>query len=134
MALTNPIMASLFYVACSRAKHCLYVFLQQDDPKVKQVQSALEEVEKAGALVINKDISDYEFCGVITHYNPERLGLLRVQDAAFDKASIQFFPSDVEKSGIKDLKVGSKIRFRPRLEGHITIACDLILVQENEPQ
>ena len=67
----------------------------------------------------------FSFAG---YYNPERMGMLKVQDPTFEKTTIQFFPSDIEKAGIKNIKIGSKIRFRPRLEGQLTIACDLILV------
>ena len=40
----NPIMASLIYVACTRAKHMLYVFVQQDDPKLKAFEDALKAI------------------------------------------------------------------------------------------
>ena len=38
-----------------------------------------------------------------------------------------FFPSDVAKANLKQLQVGTKVKFRPRAEGGITIACDLSL-------
>jgi hypothetical protein len=122
----NPIMASLIYVAATRAKHMLYIFLKRDDKaKTKAFVEALSHVKAAGSMVIEGSQSDFEFCGTVTHYNPQRVGWLTVEDPAFELNSIMFFPHDVQKSVLKNIKVGSKIKFRPRVEGQTTIACDL---------
>jgi len=53
------------------------------------------------------------------------VGWLSVEDPAFEQGSVMFFPSDVAKANLKQLQVGTKVKFRPRAEGGITIACDL---------
>ncbi len=123
----NPIMSSLIYVACTRAKHMLYVFVQENDPKRAAFEKALSVIKATGTMVLEGSKSDYEFLGRVTHYNPDRVGWLTVDDPAFQQGSVMFFPSDVAKADIKELKVGLKVKFRPRAEGHVTIACDLLI-------
>ena len=129
LPLSNPIMSSLVYVACTRAKHMLYICVKEGDPKLKELEDALSRIKSAGALVLEGSEHDFEFTGRVSHYNPSRCGWLTVEDAAFQKSTIMFFPSDVEKNGLEhDLKVGVKLKFRPKVEGPITIASDLKLV------
>lgn len=125
LPLSNAIMASLMYVACTRAKHMLYIFVQKSDAKLKVMQQALERLDRSGSMVVEGSSGDYEFAGTVTHYNPDRVGWLKVEDPAFEKGNIMFFPSDVHRAQIKNLKVGQKIIFRPRVEGYVSIACDL---------
>jgi hypothetical protein len=125
----NPIMASLIYVACTRAKHMLYVFVQADDPKRLAFERALAAIKQTGSMVIEGSKADFEFSGRVMHYNPERVGFLAVDDPGFSQGSVMFFPSDVARAQIKDLKPGTRVKFRPRVEGHLTIAGDLALVQ-----
>lgn len=125
LPLDHPIMASLFYVACSRAKHMLYILVQEKDPKREILQKALSSIDATGTMVLEGSGADYEFVGTVSHYNPQRVGWLKVNDPGFQKNTIMFFPSDVEKSGLVDLKVGHKLRFRPKVEGFATIACEL---------
>ena len=122
----HPIMASMIYVACTRAKHMLYVFVQENDPKREAFVKALSAIRSTGTMVLNGGShGDFEFVGKVTHYNPERVGWLSVEDPAFEQGSVMFFPSDVLKAELKDLRVGTKIKFRPKAEGGITIACEL---------
>jgi hypothetical protein len=125
LPLDHPIMSSLVYVACSRAKHMLYILVQERDPKRDVLQKALSSIDSTGTMVLEGSGADYEFVGTVAHYNPDRIGWLKVNDPGFQRNSIMFFPSDVVKSGIVDIKVGKKLRFRPRVEGLATIACDL---------
>ena len=125
LPLDNPIMSSLVYVACTRARHMLYVMVREDDPKRKAFEAALRQVKSTGSVVIEGSSADFEFAGTVTHWNRDRVGFLSVEDQAFQKSSIMFFPSDVARAGITDLKVGTKLIFRPRAEGSTTIACDL---------
>ncbi len=125
----NPIMASLIYVACTRAKHMLYVFIQENDPKRAAFEKALAAIKQTGTLVLEGSKADFEFSGRVAHYNPERVGWIAVDDPAFTQGSIMFFPHDAKAAGLSELKEGVKIKFRPRVEGHVTIACDLVLVQ-----
>ncbi len=132
LPLSNPMMASLVYVACTRAKHMLYVCVQEDDAKREAFTKALQEVEGHGALVLGGSDKDFEFSGTVSYYNPLRCGWITVEDAAFGKNSILFFPSDVTKSGLTDqIKVGTKLRFRPALEGYVSIASHLRLAKPN---
>ena len=129
LPVSNPIMASLIYVACTRAKHMLYICVRKNDPKRKAIEEALAEVRAKGALVLEGSDKDFEFNGKISHYNPARVGWISVEDAGFQKNSIMFFPFDVEKSGLTGkIKVGKRIKFRPKMEGQVSIACDLKLL------
>lgn len=125
LPIENPIMASLIYVACTRAKHMLYILIQQNDPKRSVFEKAIGAIKTTGAMVLEGSSADFEFVGTVSHYNPDRVGWLSVDDPAFQKSSIMFFPFDVTKEGLEDIKPGVKVRFRPRVEGYATIACDL---------
>ena len=128
LPMSNPIMTSLMYVACTRAKHMCYIFLQKDDLKRKIVEKYLSSMQFSGSLVIEGAITDARIKGVVTHYNPERVGVIKVEDPGFEKRQMLFFPKDVASSGIIEIKVGSKLIFRPKLEGQLTIASELVLV------
>lgn len=125
LPMSNPIMSSLVYVACTRAKHMLYLFVREDDPKCATLTEALSKVRQTGSLVIEGTRADYEFAGKITHYNPRRFGWLRVDDPAFERDKIMFFPHDVSSAGLGDVVVGATLIFRPRLDGQLPIAADL---------
>lgn len=128
LPIDNPIMASLVYVACTRAKHMLYVMVQKDDPKRAAFEAALKTIKTTGSMVLEGSDANFEFVGSVSHYNPERLGWLTVNDSAFEKSTIMFFPHDVKLAGLDGLKTGDSLRFRPRVEGHTTIATDLKMV------
>ena len=125
LPLDNPIMSSLVYVACTRAKHMLYIMVQKDDPKRAAFEAALKTIKNTGGMVLEGSDANFEFVGSVSHYNPDRLGWLTVNDPAFEKSTIMFFPHDVRAAGLDGLKVGDNLRFRPRVEGHSTIAADL---------
>jgi hypothetical protein len=131
LPLDNPIMASLVYVACTRAKHMLYIMVRKNDPKRAVFQSALKAVQSTGAMVLEGSDANFEFVGTVSHYNPERIGWLEVSDPAFGKSSIMFFPHDVESAGLKDLRSGDSLRFRLHIEGQTTIAADLKRMDKN---
>lgn len=121
----NPIMSSLIYVACTRAKHMLYIFVKEGESKQEHFRKALKKIGQSGSMTIDNSEGDFEFSGTVTHYNPERVGWLSVEDPAFEQGSVMFFPHDVGKSSLAEIKVGTKVKFRPRVEGNATIACDL---------
>lgn len=126
----HPIMASLMYVAFTRAQHMLFVFVKEsDDEKREALQGALKSIGGAGVMVVDRSEEDFVFSGRITHYNPDRMGWLQVDDPSFDTSGIMFFPSDVKAAGMVALKVGHRIKFRPRTEGGVTIACDLGVIE-----
>lgn len=131
LPLDNPIMASLVYVACTRAKHMLYVMVQKDDPKRAAFEKALRDIHTTGAMVLEGSDANYEFIGTVSHYNPERVGWLDVSDPAFEKNSIMFFPHDVKAANIDVIRRGDHIRFRPQAEGHATVATDLKFVDKS---
>lgn len=124
MPLSNPLMASLAYVACTRAKHMLYVFVQRNDLKRKAFEKALRSIKANGALVLNRDLGDHEFEGEVIYFNPERVGWLSVNDPAIEEGRIMFFPSDLS-GDLADVTVGDHLRFRLRKEGDVLIAVDL---------
>jgi ATP-dependent exoDNAse (exonuclease V) beta subunit len=125
LPLDNPIMSSLVYVACTRAKHMLYIMVQKDDPKRAAFEAALKTIKDTGGMVLEGSDANFEFVGSVSHYNPDRVGWLSVNDPAFEKSTIMFFPHDVKAAGLEGLKTGDNLRFRPRVEGHSTIATDL---------
>lgn len=125
LPIDNPIMASLVYVACTRAKHMLYIMVQKEDPKRAVFEAALKAIQSTGGMVLEGSEANFEFVGMVSHYNPDRLGWLTVNDPAFEKSSIMFFPHDVKLAGLDNLKNGDNLRFRPRVEGQSTIATDL---------
>jgi hypothetical protein len=125
LPIENPIMSSLIYVACTRAKHMLYIMVQKDDPKRAIFEAALKTIKNTGGMVLEGSDANFEFAGTVSHYNPDRLGWLTVNDPAFEKSTIMFFPHDVKAAGLDGLKTGDNLRFRPRIEGHSTIATDL---------
>ncbi len=135
LPIDNPIMSSLIYVACTRAKHMLYIMVQKDDPKRAAFEAALKDIKNTGGMVLEGSDANFEFAGIVSHYNPDRLGWLTVDDPAFEKSTIMFFPHDVKAAGLDGLKTGDKLRFRPRVEGHSSIATDLKLVKpEQRPE
>ncbi|MEJ2347240.1 MAG: NERD domain-containing protein [Gammaproteobacteria bacterium] len=130
LPIDNPIMASLIYVAATRAQHMLYILVQKDDPKRKAFQEALKLIQTAGATVLEGSDANFEFVGTVSYFNPNRVGWLSVEDPSFQKNSIMFFPHDVREAGLTDIGSGVKLRFRPRVEGQTTIATDLKPVNE----
>lgn len=125
MPLTNPIMSSLFYVACTRAKHMLYILVQKDDAKKEQLSRALDAVQRKGTMVVGETQSDHLYLGTVSYYNPDRLGWITVEDESTQKNSLMFFPSDLKAAGIEDVVVGSRLAFRVRVEGFAMVAADL---------
>lgn len=125
----HPIMASLIYVACTRARHMLYVMVREDDPKRKAFEAALHAIKTTGSLVLEGSNADFEFSGKVSHWNPDRVGWLAVDDPGFRQGSVMFFPHDVARADIASLSVGTRIKFRPRVEGFTTIATDLMIAQ-----
>ena len=121
----HPIMASLIYVACTRAKHMLFIMVHEEDEKRKSFAKALGSLKSAGTLTIEGPLHDFELVGKVTHWNPDRLGWLAVEESGFKQGGVMFFPHDVRQGGISRIKVGDRIRFRPRIEGFMTIASDL---------
>jgi hypothetical protein len=103
----------------------LYIMVQKDDPKRAAFEAALKTIKNTGGMVLEGSDANFEFVGSVSHYNPDRLGWLTVNDPAFEKSTIMFFPHDVRAAGLDGLKVGDNLRFRPRVEGHSTIAADL---------
>jgi len=131
LPVTNPIMSSLIYVAATRAKHMLYICVRKNDEKRKVLEKAISEIQAQGSLILEGSEKDFEFTGTVNHYNPDRVGWLTVSDSGFQKSSIMFFPHDVKKSGLGEkIKVGMKVKFRPRLEGSTSIACDIKLLED----
>lgn len=126
MPVSNPIMMSLLYVACTRAKHALYIAIRKNSDKKGALEVALSRVVDAGALVLEGSSADYQYIGTVTHYNPDRVGWLKVDDPAFQKSGIMFFPYDCEDANIT-VNVGTRIRFRPHVEGTMTYASHLIV-------
>jgi hypothetical protein len=124
MPLSNPIMASLVYVACTRAKHMLYIFIRANDPKRPDFEKAMKQIKFTGGVIIDNGLSDYEYVGKVLHYNPERVGWLEVDDPQLEQDRLMFFPADIKKAGIIGLRVGQQLKFRLRREGLASIAVE----------
>ena len=124
LPIDHPIMSSLFYVACTRACHMLYVFTREGDTKAVACKKAAAASKSAGALVIDQHAALHEFIGTVTWYDPQRVGWLSVAGQHLAKSSIMFFPHDAKKANL-DIKIGQKLRFTPKNEGHTVVASDL---------
>ncbi|MDE3268653.1 MAG: NERD domain-containing protein [Pseudomonadota bacterium] len=122
LPITHPIMASLFYVACTRAKHMLYLFGKEGDEKVEAFANAIAASRGTGSLLI--DTSLHDFVGTIIYYDAQRIGWLQVLGQNHYKSMVMFFPHDVRHAGIA-VEVGKKIRFTPRNAGYVIVASDL---------
>jgi hypothetical protein len=131
MPLTNPIMASLLYVACTRAKHMLYIFLQKDDAKKDVIQKAIDAISKKGSLIIGEPSHDHVYGGTVSYFNPDRVGWLTVDDTNLQRSTLMFFPSDLKAIGKDQIKVGTRLSFRVRLEGFAPIASDLKVLKSS---
>ncbi|WP_176737061.1 NERD domain-containing protein [Oligoflexus tunisiensis] len=129
MPLSNPIMASLLYVACTRAKHMLYILLQDDDPKKEAIQKAIDAISNKGSLVIGENSHDHAYAGTVSYFNPERLGWLTVEDPSLQRSTLMFFPCDLKDISKDKIEVGTRLSFRVRLEGFAPIATDLKLIR-----
>lgn len=121
----HPIMASLIYVACTRAKHMLYILVHEDDDKKLAFAKALRSIKSSGTLTLEGPLHDFELVGKITHWNPDRLGWLSVEESGFRQGGVMFFPHDIINAGMTGIRVGDRLKFRPRIEGFLTIAADL---------
>ena len=124
LPIEHPIMSSLFYVACTRARHMLYIFTRDGDAKTTACKKAAVAIKSAGALIIDSKAALHEFIGTVTWYDPQRVGWLSVAGQNLAKSSIMFFPHDVKKAGL-EIKIGQKLRFTPRNEGYAMVATDL---------
>lgn len=129
---SNPIMASLFYVACTRAKHMLYIMVKKGDAKHKAIVEALDSIGHKGAMVVDQSSSDSVLEGSVVYYDPDRFGWIKVEDPAYKGGHIMFFPHDIKKSGYYRLKVNDRLRFATRVEGYTTVAYNVSLAEGGE--
>src|SRR5205823_5538830 len=106
------------------------IFVRQDDPKFRLLENARRQISQSGMIILDQSDSQFEFVGTVTHYNPERVGWLSVEDRSSATNTIMFFPADVNRSAITEFKVGIKVKFRPRIEGFATIATDLTIATD----
>lgn len=130
MELSNPIMSSMMYVAATRARHLLVVMLREGDSKVAVVHAALQAAAvpgSTGALVIERSEDVFEAEGVVTFFDPDRMGSLSIDDGDRGRRSFLFFPYDLVRAGLGNIKVGMRLLFRPRQVGEVVVASDFRL-------
>jgi hypothetical protein len=130
MELSNPIMSSMMYVAATRARHLLVVMLREGDAKVDAVSSALKAAAvpgNVGALVIDRSEEVFEAEGVVTFFDPDRMGSLTIDDGDRGRRSFLFFPYDLVRAGLGNIRVGMRLLFRPRQVGDVVVASDFRL-------
>ncbi len=126
LPLDHPIMSSLFYVACTRAKHMLYIFAQEGSEKAQRLDEELSRIKDDGSVVLGGQGGRYELSGVVTHYNPERFGWIKVSSDGQERTrEVMFFPHDILQANIGSISVGQKLMFRAVSEGFVTIASDI---------
>ena len=129
LPIKHPIMASLFYVACTRAKHMLYLLGRKGDAKVEAFAKAIDNSASAGSLLIDPNASLHDFVGTVIYYDAKRVGWLSVVGQNLHKSMIMFFPHDCRKAGI-EVAVGKRIRFTPKNEGYVVVATDLRAIEK----
>jgi Nuclease-related domain/UvrD-like helicase C-terminal domain/AAA domain len=122
----HPIMSSLMYVAMTRAKHMLYVFVKEDDAKDEMMTRLYKNVTRGAALVLSAEERAGERSGTVIHYNPERAGVI-VLDSGTDQTqdTILLFGPDLRRAGILSLKREERLLFRVRSEGGVAFAVDI---------
>jgi hypothetical protein len=129
MSFDNPIMSSLAYVALTRAKHMLYVFVKEGDDKAERLVKSASAIKPGGSMVLDAEDRPGEFSGTVSHYNPGRLGILEISSEDNLGKTILVLPSDVERAGLKSLTKGQILRFRIRSEGGVATATSLAEIQ-----
>ena len=72
----HPIMSSLIYVALTRAKHMLYVFVKDGDEKDLAFTKRHESVSRGAVMVLDSEERAGERAGTVVHFNPERAGVI----------------------------------------------------------
>ena len=125
LPITNPIMVSLFYVACTRARHMLYLFVRKGSEKEAALKKALSQVETQGQMVIDKSILGQQLTGKVLSYSDDRFGWLAVDGEGFDNGRILFLAFDVKQSRLDKIEVGMQLKFTPQIENETLIAADL---------
>jgi superfamily I DNA/RNA helicase len=130
MPFSNPIMSSLMYVACTRAKHMLYLLVRKDDPKRDFLMKSLDSLQRKGPLTVGDDSSNHSYIGTISYFNPDRLGWIKIEENSGQSNHILFLSSDVKHLSRENLKIGSKLSFRVKQEGFISIAVDIQMLGE----
>jgi hypothetical protein len=122
----HPIMSSLIYVAMTRAKHMLYVFVKEADEKDLALSECYRSVSRGGAMVLDADERAGERFGRVAHYNPERAGVIELDVGENEpQQKILMFGPDLQRAGIENLKRDDELVFRVRSEGGISFAVDI---------
>lgn len=130
MEISNPIMSSMMYVATTRARHVLIVMLREGDSKMDAVSAALKAAAipgSVGSLVIDRSEEVFEAEGVVTFFDPDRMGSLTIDDGERGRRSFMFFPYDLVRAGLGNIRVGMRLLFRPRQIGEVVVASDFRL-------
>lgn len=126
----HPIMSSLIYVAMTRAKHMLYVFVKEGDEKDAALTECYKSVSRGGAMVLSAEERAGERYGRVVHFNPERAGVIDIEGAENEPHQrVLMFGPDLQRAGIENLKRDDELVFRVRSEGGITFAVDIRRVE-----
>jgi Nuclease-related domain/UvrD-like helicase C-terminal domain/Uncharacterized conserved protein (DUF2075) len=122
----HPIMSSLMYVAMTRAKHMLYVFVKENDAKDEMLTSLHKSAIRGASLVLNSDERAGDCSGTVIHYNPERAGVISLDSGSDQsKDTVLLFGPDLKRAGIFSLKREERLLFRVRHEGGVAFAVDI---------
>ncbi len=134
LSLDNALFKSLMYVAATRAKHMLYVFVQEKSEKSDRIHKIVDNIESIGSIVVdkNQETSNHLESGIITYYDPQRFGLVQVASMASSSTNeVLFFPNDLDVT----IGVGDRVKFRLKnVQGKMAIAFDLKIVSEAASQ
>jgi hypothetical protein len=127
----HPIMSSLIYVAMTRAKHMLYVFVKEGDQKDAALAECHRSVVRGGAMVLNAEERAGERFGRVIHFNPDRAGVIELEAGQGQSGQkILMFGPDLMRSGIENLKRNDELRFRIRTEAGLAFAVDIRRVED----
>lgn len=126
LAPDHPIMSSLIYVALTRAKHMLYVFVKEGDAKAEAFERMVKSVRRGASLVLNGEERAGERSGTVIHFNPERAGVISLDVGAENPPqTVLMFGPDLKRSGLSNVKRDDRLVFRVRTEGGVSFAVDL---------
>ena len=130
MSLDHPIMASLLYVACTRAKHMLYIFVKEDDEKLKKLEEALNKILYNGSLIVDQFQNNQEIIGTVEFYDSKRFGIIKFNASHNNKNKAIFFPQDLDETWLSQIVLGQQIAFIPKIVGETLVADKMALVAD----
>jgi len=152
LPISHPLMASLCYVAFTRARHMLYIFVREGDEKAEtlaRIRAGLAG-QSPGIIRTHSEDADHVFSGVVHSFDAVRYGTIRVDsDQTTNQKvtkphvpdSVMFFPADIDgpEYAYRSAKEGSsligrKVFFRMGQNNGVSYAVDIVVEREEQKE